>query len=51
LKVLISIKDAVEAGEITGLKGVDLVDVKNPAEGTLGANQGAPLSRHMVPHR
>jgi uncharacterized protein (UPF0264 family) len=38
LKVLISIKDAVEAGEITGLKGVDLVDVKNPAEGTLGAN-------------
>lgn len=38
LKVMISIKDALEAREIMAACGVDMVDIKNPLEGTLGAN-------------
>ncbi len=38
MRLLISIKDAGEAREILLAGGVDVLDVKNPAEGTLGAN-------------
>jgi uncharacterized protein (UPF0264 family) len=38
MKVLISIKDGMEARAVAGVKGVDIIDVKNPLEGTLGAN-------------
>jgi uncharacterized protein (UPF0264 family) len=38
MKILISIKDAAEAKEVAAAGGVDIVDVKNPEEGTLGAN-------------
>jgi uncharacterized protein (UPF0264 family) len=38
MKVLISIKDGIEARAVAGVRGVDIIDVKNPLEGTLGAN-------------
>ncbi len=38
MRLLISIKDLDEAREVMAAGGVDVLDVKNPAEGTLGAN-------------
>ncbi|MFQ5800685.1 MAG: (5-formylfuran-3-yl)methyl phosphate synthase [Candidatus Hydrothermarchaeales archaeon] len=38
MRILISIKDAQEAEAVVGAGGVDIIDVKNPSEGTLGAN-------------
>jgi uncharacterized protein (UPF0264 family) len=38
LNILISIKNADEAKEVRGIKGISIIDIKNPAEGTLGAN-------------
>lgn len=38
MKVMISIKDLMEAKEVMAAGGVEILDVKNPAEGTLGAN-------------
>ncbi len=38
MNILISIKDAKEAKELAQAKGVDIIDIKNPLEGTLGAN-------------
>jgi hypothetical protein len=38
MEVMISIKDRKEAEEVMAAGGVDILDVKNPAEGTLGAN-------------
>ncbi len=37
-KILISIKDPDEAAEVIAAGGVDVLDIKNPSEGTLGAN-------------
>ncbi len=37
-RILISIKDLKEAAEVIAAGGVDVLDIKNPAEGTLGAN-------------
>ena len=39
MRVLISVKDAEEAKEVLAAGGVDIIDVKNPGEGTLGANK------------
>ena len=39
MRVLISIKDAEEAREVLAAGGVDILDIKNPGEGTLGANK------------
>lgn len=38
MKILISIKDEEEAKTVSGMKGIDIIDIKNPDEGTLGAN-------------
>jgi hypothetical protein len=39
MRVLISIKDKKEASEVLAAGGVDILDIKNPGEGTLGANK------------
>ncbi len=39
MRVLISIKDKEEASEVLAAGGVDILDIKNPGEGTLGANK------------
>jgi len=38
LKILISVKDTLEAKAVRDAGGVDFIDIKNPDEGTLGAN-------------
>ena len=38
MKILISVKDSIEAKAVSGVSGVNIVDIKNPSEGTLGAN-------------
>jgi len=38
MRMLISVKDAEEAREVVSAGCADILDVKNPAEGTLGAN-------------
>ena len=41
MRLLVSVVDAAEA-RLALAGGVDVVDVKNPAEGSLGAVQRAP---------
>jgi uncharacterized protein (UPF0264 family) len=45
---MISIKDLREAGEVMAAGGVDILDVKNPAEGTLGANTPGVIEEVMA---